>query len=183
MERGRNSRRWNSMLSSQPLSSSAMRAGLGFALVASVAVLPGCEASPIERQERNPSQATASGAPVTDSRKPANGATSGPAFLVNGLRDGLIPSAPQMGDLTVRGDCLIFVMRGSAATPLWPAGSTIEATTGGLRIAVPGREPISVPSKTSLPGAFVPLNSTNMTRFDGKLPSGCPAAIFAVAKS
>lgn len=168
----------------RPLSSRsiAKQGWIGLALACSLLLLAGCEAVP--RQERNsPSQATTSDVPDTGSTQAPSRTASVPAFLVNELRDGLIPSAPQLGDLVVRDDCLVFVMRGFAATPLWPAGSTLEATSRGLRVTVPGREPVPVPSKTSLPGAFVPLNSINMTRFDGSLPAGCPDATFAVAKS
>lgn len=161
----------------------ANREWVGLGLAGSLLMLAGCDAGPVTRHERvRPAQDAQSDTPATSSTRPANKAAPVPAFLVNELREGLIPSAPQVGELVARDGCLVFVMRGSAATPLWPFGSTLNVTAGGLRVTVPGREPISVPSTTSLPGAFVPLNSTNMTRFDGTLPVGCPAAIFAVAK-
>lgn len=105
-----------------------------------------------------------------------------PIFAVNELENGLIPSAPQMGQLAIRNNCIVFVTRDQLAMPLWPAGTKFEQQSDNLVIKIPGRADLTVPSTTSIGGAFVPLNSKNMTKFSKPLPKGCPAATFAVAK-
>jgi len=105
-----------------------------------------------------------------------------PVFTVNELVNGLIPLAPQIGDLAVRNDCIIFTMAGGAATPLWPAGSTLAYSGEVLIIHVAGGGTFKVPSAATVAGAFVPLNSTNMTKYGKPLPNRCPSAIFAVAR-
>lgn len=143
-------------------------------LVGAMMLLAGC----------GPRSQTQTPAPETAQTPQREGrvATQQPAFAVNELTNGLIPGAPQMGELAVRDDCLVFVMRGQATTPLWPSGSTLELRGETLTVNVPGLATFPIPSKVTLGGAFVPLNSANMTKYSKRLPRRCPGAIFAVAR-
>lgn len=149
---------------------------IGF--IGSVIVLAGCE----------PTSQPKSPAPYPTSKSVDNGVRSNPengngsVLAVNELQNGLIPAAPQMGELAIRNDCIVFLMRDKPATPLWPAGTTLVQQSNNLIIKIPGRADKTVPSITSINGAFVSLNSANMTKYSKPLPKGCPAATFAVAK-
>jgi hypothetical protein len=105
-----------------------------------------------------------------------------PFIAVNELEGGLIPSAPQIGDLAIKSDCLVFRIREQLATPLWPAGASLKAVEGKLVVMAPYGKSYVVPSRVSLPGAFVPLNSRNMTKFSKHLANGCPNAVFAIGQ-
>lgn len=60
-----------------------------------------------------------------------------------------------MGRLSVRNDCIVFTMRDSDATPLWPAGSTIEQHDDALIIRVEGGASYRVPSATTIAGVLI----------------------------
>lgn len=146
-------------------------------LIGGAAILASC--TPSSQSEAPPPEVKkTSSAGLGPSAAPKNL----PAFAVNELANGLIPAAPQMGRLSVRNDCIVFTMRDSDATPLWPAGSTIEQHDDALIIRVEGGASYRVPSATTIAGAFVPLSSVNMTKFSKPLPERCPSAIFAVAR-
>jgi hypothetical protein len=149
---------------------------LGF--IGAVMVLAGCE----------PTSQTKSPAPNLQPKSVDNDVLSKtenddqPALAINELQNGLIPAAPQMGELAIRNNCIVFIMRDQIATPLWPAGTTLGQQSNNLFIKIPGRADLMVPSTASIGGAFVPLNSANMTKYSKPLPEGCPSATFAVAK-
>lgn len=106
-----------------------------------------------------------------------------PAFIaVNELRRALLPLAPQMGQVLLRGRCVVFEARGAQATVLWPYGTRLQQRGERLAVHLPSGREILVPSRTTLGGAHVPLNSRNMTRFSQRLHPDCPNDVFAVSR-
>lgn len=147
-------------------------------LLGCLCCLQGCDQEPRDLESPKAADKT-----ETDARADQNHKISTSPFIaVNELEDGLIPTAPQIGDLAIRSDCLVFRIRKQLATPLWPAGTSLKAVEGSVVVTVPYGESYVVPSQVTLPGAFVPLNSRNMTKFSKRLANGCPNAVFAIGK-
>jgi hypothetical protein len=147
-------------------------------LVGSAIVLAACTQPKQDEAPRGNVMEASKAVRVEEPQKPA----PQPVFAVNELANGLIPLAPQMGRLAVRNECIVFTIRDRDVTPLWPAGSTLESSGGNLIVRLAGGAGFKVPSAATLAGAFVPLNSANMTKYSKRLPDRCPGATFAVAR-
>lgn len=136
--------------------------------------------TPMRNQEGGPQTSKE----VRESEMEKTGPVSGKsaAFIaVNELPHALLPLAPQLGHVLLSGHCVVFETRGQRATILWPHGTTIDLAGAEVVVKLATGREFRVPSRTTLTGAHVPLNSPRMTKFTGRLHPDCPNDIFAVA--
>ncbi|HEY0084704.1 MAG TPA: hypothetical protein VGB65_02215 [Allosphingosinicella sp.] len=139
------------------------------------------QTSPPDRSTINSDRKNEVAAPAGSRPAEARRAEPPPFLAVNALKQALLPLGPTMGDVAVEKNCVAFTRRGGASTPLWPFGTRLVREGGAWAVNLPDGRSIALPSRATLTGAEVPLNSSGMTRFSGALGKGCPRRIYAVA--